>query len=220
MPVTRGGRKKNGTGSERRCIATGASHPCSKLIRFTIGPDNTVVPDIRANLPGRGIWVLADTDALDKAVAKNLFSRAARQKVVVPEALLVKTESLLARNLVNLLSLARKSGTARAGFEKVKAAVLDDSVALLLQAADGSERQLSKIRPPKGENTLISCLYAHELGLAFGRESVIHAALGAGGLNERIVEEAFRLAGFRKSGAQERAKSSGIMPETESVEDE
>ncbi len=220
MPVTRGGRNNQGKGSERRCIATGAVRPCSNLIRFAIGPDDTVVPDIRACLPGRGIWVSANAQALARAVAKNLFARAARRKVVVPEALPVTTESLLARNLVSLLSLARKSGVASAGFEKVKAAATTDSVAVLLQAADGSERQLNKIRPPKGENTLVSCLFAHELGLAFGRESVIHAALGAGGLNERIVEEASRLAGFRKAGAPGRARTSGGRPETESVEDE
>jgi hypothetical protein len=33
--------------------------------------------------------------------------------------------------------------------------------------------------------------------LAFGRERAIHAALAAGGLNDRVVEEAARLAGLR-----------------------
>jgi hypothetical protein len=36
------------------------------------------VPDILEKLPGRGIWVSADRDALDKAVKKNLFARAAK----------------------------------------------------------------------------------------------------------------------------------------------
>jgi hypothetical protein len=40
-------------------------------------------------------------------------------------------------------------------------------------------------------------LTAVELGLAFGRERAIHAALAAGGLTTRVVEEAARLAGLR-----------------------
>jgi len=36
------------------------------------------------------------------------------------------------------------------------------------------------------------------LGVAFGRERVIHGALAAGGLSARVVEEAAKLAGLRK----------------------
>ena len=45
--------------------------------------------------------------------------------------------------------------------------------------------------------TYIGWLTADELGMAFGRENVIHAALGAGGLARRVVEEAQRLKGLR-----------------------
>jgi hypothetical protein len=36
------------------------------------------------------------------------------------------------------------------------------------------------------------------MGLAFGRERAIHAALAAGGLTTRVVEEAARLTGLRE----------------------
>ena len=39
---------------------------------------------------------------------------------------------------------------------------------------------------------------AAELGLAFGRQSVIHGALATGGLSDRVVEEAARLRGLRE----------------------
>ena len=52
--------------------------PKERLIRFVVGPDGSVVPDVEAKLPGRGLWVLADRSALDRAVRKGLFSRAAR----------------------------------------------------------------------------------------------------------------------------------------------
>ncbi len=219
MPVTRGGRTKTKDIPERRCIATGASLDKSGLIRFVVGPDG-IVPDISGKLPGRGIWVSADREALTKAVAKKLFARAARQAVEVPTDLVVLTEALLTRRVIDLISLGRKSGDAIAGFDKVKDAVVGGSVAVLLQAWDGSTAQKAKIRPPKGENALISCLSADELGLAFGRENVIHAALAAGGLTQRIVEDASRLAGIRKEDVQRRADASGTGPEQEGVEDE
>jgi hypothetical protein len=35
--------------------------------------------------------------------------------------------------------------------------------------------------------------------MAFGRDSVVHGALGAGGLSNRVVEEAAKLSGLRKN---------------------
>ena len=219
MPVTRGGRKKTNAAPERRCIATGATLPNAGLVRFVVGPDHVVIPDLAAKLPGRGIWVLANRAALERAVAKNLFARAARRPVAVPDDLVLKTEALLTRRVIELTSLSRKSGQAVAGFEKVRAATDSGTVAVLLQASDGSVAQTRKIRPPDRENAHITCLTSVELGLAFGRENVIHAALGAGGLTQRIVEEARRLAGIREDDAPRRADASGKVSEQEGVED-
>lgn len=196
--MTRGGReKRREDGPERRCIATGLSRPAGGMIRFVIGPDGAVVPDILGRLPGRGIWVSADRAALDKAVSKKLFARAARQPVTVPAGLVDTVEAQLLRRVVELISLARKSGAAVAGFEKVRNWLMSGEAAVLIQACDGSERGKSRLRPPEGESGRIGCLSASELGLAFGREHVIHAALATGGLTARVVDEAARLAGLR-----------------------
>ena len=52
----RGGTNKDReTGPERKCIATDEVRPKSELIRFVVGPDLTIVPDLAGKLPGRGI---------------------------------------------------------------------------------------------------------------------------------------------------------------------
>ena len=57
----RGGMKaERADGPERKCIVTGDVQPKSGLIRFVIGPDGQVVPDILGKLPGRGIYVTAE----------------------------------------------------------------------------------------------------------------------------------------------------------------
>ncbi|MGY6550060.1 MAG: RNA-binding protein [Roseinatronobacter sp.] len=195
--MTRGGRTRDRDGPERRCIATGESQPARGLIRFVIGPDAQVVPDIAGRLPGRGIWVSADRTALDKAAAKKLFGRAARQPVTLPEGLVDLVEKLLSQRVIELLSLARKSGQAVAGYEKCRDLALRDEMAVLVQAHDGSTRGKTKLRPPDGADSYIGCLSAQELGLAFGRDHVIHVALRTGGLSQAVVEEAARLQGLR-----------------------
>jgi uncharacterized protein len=195
--VTRGGREKMIDEPERKCIATGEVQPKAGLIRFCLGPDDLVVPDILARLPGRGFYVSADRAAIDKAAKKGLFARAAKQPVKVPENLADLVETLMLRRVIDLISLARKASGAVMGYEKVKDWLQKDKARVLIQASNGSERGKTKLRAPDGEGSFIGFLTAEEMGLAFGRERAIHAALGAGGLTTRVVEEAARLSGLR-----------------------
>lgn len=195
--MTRGGAEKDRSdGPERKCIATGEVQPKYGLIRFVVGPDAQVVADVLRKLPGRGIYVAADRAALDKAVAKGLFARAARQPVTVSPDLVAEVEGQLARRVVDLVSLQRKAGKAVAGYEKVKGWLDQEVAQVLIQASDGSGRGKSKLSTPH-YGTYIGWLTADELGLAFGRQTVIHGALASGGLTQRVVEEAQRLKGVR-----------------------
>lgn len=201
--MTRGGRKDERETPERRCIVSGESGPKAGLIRFVAGPDGTVVPDVLGRLPGRGFYVTSTRAALDRAAAKGLFSRAARAKVTPPAELADLIEGMLARRVVELVSLARKAGLAVTGYEKVKDWLVKGTATVLIQASDGSDRGKAKLRPPEKTGLFIGCLTGQEIGLAFGRESAIHGALAAGGLSDRVVEEAARLAGLRGGASQQ-----------------
>ena len=197
--MSRGGQTTDrDDGPERRCIATGDVQPKHGLIRFVVGPEGQLGPDLAEKLPGRGIWVAADRAALELAVKKNLFSRAAKQPVSLPDDLIDRVEAGLVRRLTDMIALSRKAGEAVAGFEKVKDWLATRQVKVLLQATDGSERGKSKLWTQTGAR-YFSVLTARELGLAFGRQSVIHGALAAGGLAPRVVEGAAKLQGLRKA---------------------
>lgn len=194
--MSRGGSKKETDGPERKCIVTGETAPKAGLIRFVVGPDDSVVPDILGKLPGRGMYVTATRDVLVRAGAGG-FSRSAKSKVSVSEDLAGEVERQLARRVADLIAMTRKAGLAVCGFEKVKAWLGNDQVRVLLQASDGSERGKTKLWTPTGAR-YFGCLTAEELGLAFGRQSVIHGALASGGLSDRVVEEAAKLRGLRE----------------------
>ena len=166
--------------TERRCLVTGAIRPKTALVRFVVGPDGAVVPDVAARLPGRGLWLTARRDIVETAVAKRLFGRAAREPVTVSGDLADRVEHLLRRRCGDLIGLARRSGKAVAGYEKVRSALRDGEAAVLLAAADGGENGREKVRAAGPDLPLVDVLTAAELGAAFGREHVVHAALGPG----------------------------------------
>ena len=198
--MTRGGQPKQREAPERRCIATGVSGETAGLIRFVLDPEGGLTPDLAERLPGRGAWLSATRDAAALAAKKRLFSRGFRQPVEVSADLPDQLERLLARRLVEAVSLTRKAGLAVNGFEKVKARLKQGGVGALLAASDGSDDGRGKLAPLAGDAPIISVLTADELGMAFGRDSVVHAALDVGGATERVLREARRLDGFRQSG--------------------
>ena len=192
-----GASKNHDDGPERKCIATGETQPKQGLIRFVMGPESQVVPDVFGKLPGRGVYVTASREALDLAVKKKLFARGFKAPVTLPDSLADEVERQTLRRLVDLLSLARISGQAGGGYEKVKDWLGKEHATVLIQASDGSGRGKSKLSTPH-RGSFIGCLTADELGMAFGRQTMIHAALASGGLSKRVVDEAQRLQGLRE----------------------
>jgi predicted RNA-binding protein YlxR (DUF448 family) len=197
---------------ERRCIATGKSGATDRLVRFVLSPDAVVVPDLAGRLPGRGVWLTAERGLIDKAVAKKLFSHAFKAQAATPANLADQLEALLAQRLIDVIGLARKGGLAVTGFEKVRARLKDGTTGAMVQASDGAADGKAKLArlaiavsgavSGGAENTvpILEVLSSTELGLAFGRDFAIHAALDRGGLADRAIREAARLGGLRPVG--------------------
>ncbi|HEY8253556.1 MAG TPA: RNA-binding protein [Rhizomicrobium sp.] len=194
---------------ERRCIVTGEIMPDNRLIRFVLAPDGQIVPDAAAKLPGRGLWVTASGAAIAAAVEKKLFARAAKAPTHASPDLALRAEKALVARMVGDLGLARRSGALVLGFDNVLRALESlKAPRLLIDASDGAadgKRKLYNAAHARGVNPqLITCLTSAELGVALGRENVIHAAVQPGGLAERLTFDAERLEGFRARSGNER----------------
>jgi uncharacterized protein len=190
------------TGPVRRCVATWTVKPTGEMVRFVVDPAGAVVPDVAARLPGRGLWVMAERAAVERA-ARGGFAKAARAAVKVPPHLADQVETLLARRATDVLGLARRSGALLAGFDKVAEALTAGRVAVLVQAADASPAGRAKLSAKARALGVpeVDCLTLAELGLALGRENVVHAAVAPGGLAQRLLGETQRLHGFRSRKA-------------------
>ena len=78
---------KDEDGPERTCIVTRRKGSPDAMIRFVVGPDGGVVPDVRGRLPGRGVWVTASEPLVAAAVKRHAFDRGFKAKVQVDPAL-------------------------------------------------------------------------------------------------------------------------------------
>src|SRR5689334_18413340 len=190
---------------ERRDIVSGTIMPDSRLLRFVAGPDGNVVPDVAAKLPGRGLWVEASRNAVNKAVEKKLFARAAKAQVTADADLSARAEKALVTRMLGDLGIARRSGALVLGFDNVLRTLEGPKPPkVLIEALDGSRDGKRKLYAAAHRLELkcvvIETLTSAELGLALGRENVIHAAVQPRGLADRLILDAERLSGFRAKG--------------------
>lgn len=183
-------------GPQRRCIVTRASFDRASMIRFVVGPDRQVVPDLAAKLPGRGMWLSARADVLETARAKGAFSRAARGPVTVPADLTAAVLNGLRRRVVEHLGLARRAGQATAGFGKAREWVTQGRAAGVIQAEDGSVEERSRLVSGARAIWVAWPLPASALGAVFGRDHVVHVAVAPGRIAGALLIESVRLAGM------------------------
>jgi uncharacterized protein len=187
---------------ERTCIATGETLPESVLVRFVLGPDGAVVPDVAAKLPGRGVWVRAERASVDLAAKRNAFSRGFKRAVKPAADLADQTEALLARRCLDFLGLAKRAGALAIGVAQAEGAIRKQQPYGLIEASDGADDGRIKLQrlifglwgvePP-----VTGCFTGAEMGLALGRDHVVHAVLLTESMARRWSIEIARLAGFR-----------------------
>lgn len=199
---------KRGTdGGERRCVATRASLPVDRLLRFAVAPDGALTPDIRAKLPGRGVWTALSRAAVDEAVRQKAFARSLKTPVRVGEGLADRIDALLAADALQALSIANKAGLVVTGFGKVEALIGSGQARALVEAADGQpdgrrklfQALLRRHGERATEVVIVDCFASSDLTLALGRDLVIHAALKTGAAAEGFLRRWRRLVLFRTS---------------------
>lgn len=190
---------------ERRCIVSGEVGPREALIRFVIGPDEAVVPDLGERLPGRGLWVTSTREAVETAIRKGLFAKSAKTKAVAAASLADDLEALLAKRAASALGLARKAGALVTGYEKVLAEIAAGRLVLLIEARDGSEDGMRKLAGAlksryaalnRAEPPILKPLWGDEMDLALGRANVVHAALTQGSMKSKVLGDLARLESY------------------------
>jgi len=213
--------------NDRTCIVTRKTAEPDELIRFVVGPDGAVVPDLKRNLPGRGCWVTADRLHVDKAAGKNLFARAFRKDVAVSPDLGALVDTLLVKRALGALGLARKAGAVALGATKVESAVRSGEALFVLHAEEASEDGLRKITQARKATAYAGgpAIYAYklfseaDLSLALGGTNVIHAAVLAEDAGRAVQKRMVALDRYRGGSSEDRAMFAAIADEDEAAED-
>lgn len=201
------GKKDEKQMAERTCIVTREACDPDQLIRFVVGPDGQVVPDLKRNLPGRGVWVTARQSIVEKAVQNKVFARGFKRQVKADSDLPELVDRLMQDAALGALGFARKAGDCVTGAGKVEAVVSAGKVVGLLHATDGTADGMRKLsaaayaaRTKKGRVAPIWRVFTSmQLDLALGATNVIHAALTKGDAGRNCAASIAKLVAYRET---------------------
>lgn len=186
------------TAEERKCIVCGKTDEKENLLRFTVTPENRVVPDFKKKLPGKGIWVKNSKKALETAVTKNLFSKVVKKNVKV-DGLVEMTESILHKRGLDAVSLARKAGILLTGLEKVSEAIKKDKIAFILEAKDAGTDGHNRIMLLAKNLEVFRTYDIEELDKALDKVNTVHAAFLKSAMAKTVYNEFSRFENFLNS---------------------
>lgn len=195
----------------RSCIVTREKAERGDLIRFALSPEGKVVPDLKGNLPGRGVWTKTSKAIVEEAEAKGHFSRAFKQKVETDGKLAELTGRLIGERALQALAMAKKAGILVTGFAKVNSAVRSGKVSLLLHAkdcaADGKRKlasAVSLVGHLDGEPVAVREIWTtEEMSKALGIENAVHVAAIHGGAANNLMAAIERMNAYMGNSLEE-----------------
>lgn len=179
------------------CIVSGEDMPRTQMIRFVLGPDNTIFPDLTEKLPGDSFWVKADKEVLKKAIWRNSFTTAARRAVTVPKDLAEQIQIGLLKQSLETINLARKAGLLTQGFAKVEEVLKQHKAGLYIVASDAKENGREKLEKLAKNIPVLTTWTSSQLSASLGVDNAVHIVLAPGGLTDKLLTIANKLKDFQ-----------------------
>ena len=184
---------------QRKCSVTGNIYNKAEMIRFVIGPDESLVPDLAAKLPGRGVYVACTAEAVKAIAQKGKLAKAVQRslkrslaKGAIEQDLVGQVAGLLKKRLLDRLGMQLRSGMLIVGFDKlveITKAVQgngffkkDKYFGAAFSASDAAEDSLRKINNALRQSQLDEDvaqitslpLTRDEISQALGKENAVH----------------------------------------------
>ena len=184
----------------RTCIVTRSEKPIEDMIRFVTDPENNVVPDLKRNLPGRGVWITASAEHVAKAIEKGMFSRAFKKPVKADPDLTVLIRQLLNSRISGLLSMAKKAGNLTKGQNNVEEQIRKKNASLIIIATnnrgDGKQKIQSLLEKHSPQTQYVELFTSDELDSIVDGVNTVHISLSESGITEQIRSMAEKLQRF------------------------
>ncbi|MDB5492233.1 MAG: hypothetical protein JWO78_2082 [Micavibrio sp.] len=177
------------------CAQSGEALAKDRVLRFVIGPENTLYPDFAEKLPGKEFFVNLYRPVMEAALKDNPFGA----DVVIPPNMMDQIEAGLRHQALSMLSMTKKAGQLLTGAEKTEGMLKSGKGSIYLTASpkDADTRMTLSFHAQSNNARIVDFFTSDELSKASGANKVYHAALGRGGTATKFFVHVKRMNLFR-----------------------
>ena len=169
------------------------------FIKFTLSPDNSLVPDLHNTLPGKSIWLPPNKalmrDILDGEEVRVHFG----VSQLFTEDLVFLVQKTLRKKILDSISMSKKAGYLSIGLDAIKTQLIEKKHCLVVVAKDA--KSLKKY--PFFSSTSISCfenlLYQKDLEKSTGKNNVKYVGILSKNFKKTIQADLNKLKGFMET---------------------
>lgn len=183
----------------RTCVVTRTPHDPDALVRVCVGPDGAACVDVRGKGAGRGAWLQATRDVLERAEARpELLRRALEVEQLAVAGLLDAAREGVFRHVLDLLSLSARAGALASGGEQVTEALRGEDVVGVILAVDASERtRADVVAAARGRPCFEVALDRVALGQRIGKGPRAAVVLRGSSVTRALARELRKMAALR-----------------------
>ena len=181
---------------DKKSFSENASIDENEFIKFSLSPDNTLVPDLYNELPGRSIWAPAN-----KALIKIIHEREDVKEHfgvshLFTNDLVFLTQKILRKKTLNNISLAKKAGYLAIGLDKIKTQLIENKHCLIVVAEGAKSLKNYSFFSSKTISCFENILYQRDLEYSTGNNNVKYVAIFSKNFKKTIQVDLNKLKGF------------------------
>ena len=169
------------------------------FIKFSLSPDNKLVPDLHNDLPGKSIWVLPNRKLIKCIQERDDVKAHFGVSHLFSSDLVHLVKKILRNKILNSISLAKKSGYLAIGLDTIKTQLIEKKHCLIVVAKGAKSLQRYSVFSSKNVSCFENLLYQKDLEKSTGKNNVKYIGILSKNFKKTIQVDLNKLKGFMRN---------------------
>ena len=180
----------------KKSFAENADIDENDFIKFSLSPDNKLVPDLHGNLPGKSVWAPAKKELIKYIQEREDVKEHFGVSQIFTNDLAFLVKKILRKKILNNISLAKKAGYLAIGLDKIKTQLIEKKHCLIVVAMGAKSLKNYSFFSSNTISCFENLLYQRDLEKSTGKINVKYVGILSKNFKKTIQVDLNKLKGF------------------------
>ncbi len=181
---------------DKRSFVKNANIDENDFIKFSLSPDNMLVPDLHNNLPGKSIWVPANKKLIKYIQERDDIKVHFGVSRLFSNDLVYLVKKILRKKILNSISLSKKAGYLAIGLDTIKTQLIEKKHCLIVVAKGAKSLQSNSVFLSNNVSCFENLLYQKDLEKSTGKNNVKYVGILSKNFKKTIQVDLNKLKGL------------------------